>query len=160
MRTVSRGNSSEAAVLYALTAAGFPTLIPFGDGLAFDLAVVLPRTDEILRIQVKSGWLRGGCVCFNTCSTDHGRGRQAYHGRADVIAVYAPELPGLFMVPVDECPSYQGMLRLDAPRNNQRRGVRFADAYRFEKWTRAHSPLGSAEFDSAVLISAEAAAVT
>jgi hypothetical protein len=86
------------------------------------------------RVQVKSGRVRKGCVEFNSCSTDHGRGRQHYKGRADVIAVYVASLRRLFMVPVDDCPSFRGYLRLDAPRNNQRRRVRRAEDYSFEAW--------------------------
>lgn len=39
-----------------------------------------------------------------------------------------------FVVPVDGCASYRGYLRLDAPRNNQKRRVRLADDYTFGSW--------------------------
>jgi len=133
MSTIARGNAAEAAVLQALAAAGIHVLIPFGDGLWFDLAAVVPD-GGLIRLQVKTGRVRKGCVEFNACSTDHGRGRLHYRGRADVMAVHAPALDRLFMVPVDDCPSFRGYLRLDEPRNNQRRRVRLADDYSFGKW--------------------------
>ena len=133
MSTIARGNAAEAAVLKVLTGAGIHVLVPFGDGLPFDLAGVLPD-GSLFRLQVKSGRITKGCVEFNSCSTDHGNGRRHYRGRADYIAVYASVLDRVFMVPVDDCPSYRGYLRLNAPRNNQRRRVRLADDYAFEAW--------------------------
>ncbi len=137
MNTISRGNAAEAAVLHALISAGLVVLIPFGGGASFDLAAVLPPDGEITRIQVKSGRVRKGCVTFNACNTDHGQGRVSYRGLADFIAVDVPELARRFMVPVDDCPSFTGLLRLEAPRNNQRAGVRFADDYDLADWLRS-----------------------
>jgi hypothetical protein len=132
--TIAQGNAAEAAVLHALAGARIHVLVPFGDGLAFDLAAVAPHDGTVLRIQVKSGRVRKGAVRFNACSSDHGNGRQHYRGRADFIAIHVQSLEQVFMVPVDDCPSFAGFLRLDAPRNNQRKGVRFAADYLFESW--------------------------
>jgi hypothetical protein len=138
VETIHRGNAAEAAVLLALERADIPVMIPFGQGHGFDLGAVIPPDGAVLRIQVKSGRVRNGCVRFNTCSTDHGRGRQVYRGRADFIAVHCPQPDQVFMVPVDDdCPSYLGLLRLDPPRNNQRRRIRFAADYEFEGWVHA-----------------------
>lgn len=133
MSTIAQGHAAEAAVLHALTVAGLHVLIPFGGGLAFDLVAVAPD-GRMLRLQVKSGRVRHGCIEFNSSSTDHGRGQRHYRGRAEVIAVYVRSLGRVFMVPVDDCPSFRGYLRLDPPRNNQRRGVRLAEDYAFESW--------------------------
>ncbi len=133
MSTIVQGNASEAAVLQALTAASIHVLIPFGSGLPFDLAAVTPE-GNLVRLQVKSGRVRQGCVEFNSSSTNHGRGQLHYRGRADVMAVHVPSLARLFMVPVHDCPSFRGYLRLDAARNGQRRRVRLAEDYSFEAW--------------------------
>ena len=133
MNTVARGNAAEASVLKALTQAGVGVFIPFGDGLPFDL-VAAPPDGRLLRVQVKSGRVRKGCVEFNSSSTDHGRGQQPYVGRADLLAVHVADLDRVFIVPVDQCARYRGYLRLDPPRNNQRRRVRLAEDYTFESW--------------------------
>lgn len=133
MSTIAQGNAAGASVLQALIGAGLHVLVPFGGGLPFDLAAVAPD-GNLVRLQVKSGRVRNGCVEFNSCSTDHGRGRQDYRGRADVIAVYVASLGQVFVVPVDDCPSYKGTLRLNAARNNQRRKIRFAEDYTLEAW--------------------------
>ncbi len=138
--TIQRGNAAEAAVLAALVRTGITALVPFGQGLAFDLAAVVPPDGAMIRIQVKAGRLRKGCVEFNTCSTDHGSGRRLYTGRAEVIAVRVTDPERLFMVPVEMCPTSKGYLRLDQPRNNQRRRIRLAADYEFESWVRALGP--------------------
>ncbi|MEX2252611.1 MAG: group I intron-associated PD-(D/E)XK endonuclease, partial [Thermoleophilaceae bacterium] len=136
MDTIARGNAAEAAVLQALVDAGIHVLVPFGDGLHFDLAAVAPD-GSLLRLQVKSGRVRKGCVEFNSSSTDHGTGQQHYRGRADLLAVYVRSLPRIFMVPVEECALFRGYLRLEAARNNQRRRVRMAENYSFEVWVKS-----------------------
>jgi len=133
MNTIARGNAAEAAVLKALTGAGLGVFVPFGDGLPFDLVAVM-SDGGLRRVQVKSGRVRNGCVEFNSSSTDHGRGQQPYRGRADLFAVHVESLDRVFIVPVDDCASYRGYLRLVAPRNNQKRRVRLADDYTFEAW--------------------------
>jgi hypothetical protein len=137
VKTIHRGNAAEAAVLAALARADIPVLLPFGGGLAFDLAAVIPPDERIIRIQVKSGRVRNGCVEFNSCSTDHGSGRQVYVGKAEVIAVHVHESERLFVVPVESCPTSKGYLRLDPPKNQQRRRIRLAADYEFDRWVRA-----------------------
>ncbi len=141
MDTIRRGNAAEAAVLNRLISAGIGVLVPFGGGFAFDLGAVVPPQGDVVRIQVKSGRARGACIAFNSCSTDHGTGRQNYEDRADIIAVHVLESDSVFMVPVSECPSYVGSLRLRPTRNNQRRGIRFAADYSFENWIRRLEPV-------------------
>ena len=137
MNTIQRGNVAEAAVLHRLICADIGVLVPFGGGFSFDLGAVAPPDGRVVRIQVKSGRVRNGCIRFNTYSTDHGAGPQSYEGRADVIAVHVSQPDRVFMVPVDNCPLSEGYLRLDTPRNNQRRRVRLAADYTFEGWIRS-----------------------
>jgi hypothetical protein len=139
--TILRGNAAEAAVLNALIKAGLLVLVPFGDGSPYDLMV--DSGTQLIKVQVKCGRVRNECVEFNSCGTDHDRGRMSYRGRADVFGVLAPELDRVYIVPVDDCPVYQGRLRLVPTRNNQQRGVRYAGDHAVEGWARsfAHSSL-------------------
>jgi hypothetical protein len=134
MDTISRGNAAEAAVLSALIHAGIPVYVPFGGGGPVDLIAIMPPDGHIARIQVKSGRLRKGCVEFNTHATDHGNGPQSYDGKADVIAVHLREPDSVFVVPVHECGTGKGYLRLDPTRNNQQRRIRFAADYTLASW--------------------------
>ena len=42
MSTIAKGNAAEARVIAAMESAGIVTLIPFGGGCPFDVAVLLP----------------------------------------------------------------------------------------------------------------------
>ena len=134
MGSAVRGNQAEAAVLLALTQRELDVLVPFGGGHPYDLVVHLGGT-EFLRVQCKLAWRRGGCLIFNTRSTDHGRGPQSYRGVADVFGVYFPGNRVVYLVPIWGVAEFEGRLRLDPPLNNQRRGVRLATEFEIDRWT-------------------------
>jgi hypothetical protein len=134
MRSATSGNAGEAAVLNALVQRGFDVLVPFGDGQPYDLAIDL-GADSVLRVQCKTGWLDRGCVRFNCRTTDHGRGRLSYRGLADLFGVYFPPRETVYLLPIDAVAEFQGRLRLEPTRNNQRWRVRFAADYEIDRWT-------------------------
>jgi hypothetical protein len=133
MSTLQRGNEAEARVLTALVERDLAVLIPFGEGLPYDLLVDLGR--RYLRVQCKCSRLYEGCVQFNSCSTDHGLGRRDYRGRADVFGVYFPPTRDVFIVPVAEAATRSTRLRLEATLNNQKARVHMASEYAIERWT-------------------------
>jgi hypothetical protein len=135
MSTAKRGNEAEALVLAALVNQGFEVLVPFGGGQPYDLAVDLGGRD-FLRVQCKRAWPMPGCLVFNCRSTDHGRGPQSYVGLADIFGVYFPQNGQVYLVPIDGVAAFEGRLRLVRPRNNQRRGIRFAEDFEIERWDR------------------------
>ena len=61
-RTNVKGNVSESAALNAFSRAGFVVSLPFGNGAPYDLVVDTGK--RLLKVQVKTGRLRGGCVLF------------------------------------------------------------------------------------------------
>jgi hypothetical protein len=132
MHLAKRGMIGEAAVLNAFIQRGFEVLTPFGDGLPYDL--VVPIGDAFLRIQCKTGWAQRGCVLFNAYATDHGRGQVSYVGKADLFGVYFPPSAAVYLVPIRDV-TQAGRLRLQPPRNNQRRRVRWAADYEIDRWT-------------------------
>jgi hypothetical protein len=134
MTSAARGNAAEAAVLNGLVQRGYDVLVPFGGGHPYDLAVDL-GTSGFLRVQCKRAWTLGACAVFNSRSTDHGRGPQSYVGLADIFGVYFPSLDRLYLVPVDAVATFEGRLRLEPPRNNQRKGIRLAEEYEIDRWT-------------------------
>jgi hypothetical protein len=88
-------------------------------------------------VQCKTAWPRKGCVIFNARTTDHGRGRLAYVGLADVFGVYAPTERSVYLVPVEDIPNFIISLRVQPALNNQRQGVRFAADYAVDRWSAA-----------------------
>lgn len=135
MKTATRGNAGEAAILNALVELGLDVLVPFGDGHPFDLAVHLTG-NVFLRVQCKTGWREGGCMLFNPLATDHGRGPQPYFGLADIFGVYFPPTRSVYLVPLDAVARTEGRLRLEPTRNNQRRRIRYAADYEIGRWSR------------------------
>ena len=136
--TTHSGDSTEAAVLKALVAHGHRVLLPFSAWSPYDL--LIDATTTFVRVQCKTGREGGGCVLFISCSTDHGRGRQDYRGRADVLAVFCPTLDQVYVVPVEECATRVTRLRLQPTRNGQRRRVRSAEHYEVACWRPSAAP--------------------
>ena len=133
METAARGNAAEGAVLNAFVQRGFGVLVPFGGGQPYDLVVELGSA--LLRVQCKRAWPSGGCLVFNSRGTDHGNGRRSYRGLADIFGVYFPRTDGVYLVPIEEVADSKGWLRVEATRNNQKRGVRFAADFEIDRWT-------------------------
>jgi PD-(D/E)XK endonuclease len=132
MDTIRRGNAAEAAVLNAMVRADFHVFTPFGEGAPYDLLV--DTNSELIRVQVKCARLKGECLLFNSCSTDHGQGRLSYDGRADVFGIYSPQIDRVYVIPVQDCPRFQTSLRLVPTRNSQSKGVRYAGDHAVESW--------------------------
>jgi hypothetical protein len=129
-RPCDRGNQSEGAVLAALLKLGRTVLVPYGGTCSYDLA--MEDAGRFVRIQVKTGWLRNGVVAFNACSQPRGHVRRTYTGLADVFAVYSPELDAVYLVPVDGLPAGKtdARLRVEPPRNKQRKRIVWAEPFR------------------------------
>ena len=132
-RPCDRGNQSEGAVLAALLKLGRTVLVPYGRTCSYDL--VIEDAGRFVRIQVKTGWLRDGALAFNACSQPRGQLRRTYKGLADLFAVYSPELDAVYLVPVDGLPEGRtdARLRVDPPRNRQRKGILWAEPFRLTR---------------------------
>ena len=126
-------------MLRTFAAAGLVVLLPFGRFGPYDL-VVESAPGAFHRVQVKSGRVRNGCVEFNCASTDHGRGRSSYVGRADVLIVHVHETGEQYVVPVEEAPGSKMYLRVTPARNSQVMGVRRAEHYRLADWIAGLTP--------------------
>jgi hypothetical protein len=122
----ARGKRSEAKILSELVEAGRSVLIPWGEE-RYDLA--LDEGGRLVRIQCKTGILRGGCVDFKTCVADIRRplGDGGYHGQIEAFAVYCPQTHKSYLVPIEAVPGpTMARLRIDPTRNGQFYGVRWA----------------------------------
>ena len=102
-------------------------LVPFGVNHRYDLVIDLG--DRFLRVQCKTGKLRGGCVTFATASIRSNRTgayRRDYRGEIDLFAVHCAALDRLYAVPVEVAPPTECALRVDPTANNQGSNVRWA----------------------------------
>jgi PD-(D/E)XK nuclease superfamily protein len=127
------GDETTLAVMAALRHADLAVLLPFGENTRYDL--VIDDGLSFSRVQCKTGRLRDGAVRFNVCSCygHHqrpGDSRRGYLGQIEFFGVYCPETTGVYLVPITDVPlKSQAALRVDEPRNNQRRNIRKASDY-------------------------------
>jgi hypothetical protein len=131
--TYDRGNISEAIVMSAYIRAGFTVSVPFGTGAPYDL--IVDSGHRLCKVQVKTGWLRNGCVLFKGLR----RVREAHpyavrlydETEVDYFAVYYPPTGAVYVVPLKEC-NGGGCLRLAPVNNGQQKLIRWARDFTWE----------------------------
>ncbi len=130
MNTKRIGDISEAKILATLIGRGCDVLIPFGDNLRYDLLIDVDGSFE--RIQCKTGRLRAGVIIFKTSSSTYHRStgcHKHYRGQAEWFGVYCPDNKKTYLVPVDRVGASEGTLRVDEPRNNQKKRITWAHEF-------------------------------
>jgi hypothetical protein len=131
-----KGNLSESKVLTAYIQAGFTVSMPFGGGAPYDL--IIDTGEKLLKVQVKTGRLRNGCVLFaaQRIRGHHGTQRYKYRaGEIDLFAVYCPDNDQIYIVPTLGDLA-EGRLRISETGNNQQQNVRWASEFNFEEHLR------------------------
>jgi hypothetical protein len=127
---VDVGHRTEAAILADLVRRGYRILVPFGVNQRYDL--VLETDEGFLRVQCKTGRLRDGVIQFSAISVQSNTRRtrvRGYAGEVDLFAVYCPDNRNVYVIPAEEVSGCTMHLRLDPPRNRQRKRVRWACDY-------------------------------
>lgn len=127
---VDVGQRSEAAILAQLVRRGHRILLPFGVNQRYDL--VLECDEKFLKVQCKTGRLRGGAIRFSAQSVQSNTAAtrtRHYLGEVDLFAVYCPDNDSVYIIPADEVPPTGMYLRVEKPRNEQRKRVRWAEEY-------------------------------
>jgi hypothetical protein len=127
---VAKGNRTEARILAALLERYDTVLLPYGGNCRYDLAI--DDGGRLLRVQCKTGRIRGGCIVFPTCSSLAHRKPgtyPAYHDQADFFGVWCPATKTAYLVPVAEVGDSMGSLRIKPTKNRQATGIRWAKDY-------------------------------
>jgi len=131
------GDRSVLAVMMALQETGVPFAVPFGENARYDLIVELGG--DLVRLQCKTGRLKGGAVWFRTSSSyaHHLSGRHLsrdYLDDVEYFAVHCPETTGVYLIPIEQLQTRtEAALRVESPRNHQRRRIRFAADFEIAK---------------------------
>lgn len=122
------GDVCEIIAAGQLMALGYGVSRPLSNGLPYDLIADDGR--RLLRIQVKSAVLRNGAVYGRMSTSKHHRGRSAvdYAGRVDWMLIVWREAGRCYVVRPEEARTLVA-LRVEASRNNQSEGVRWAADY-------------------------------
>lgn len=131
-QTSARGNVSELRVATAYVEAVFAVSMPIGGGAHYDL--IVDTGERLLKVQVKTGRLRNGCVIFpmQRFSGHSGRPQSYARGEIDLFAVYCPSNANIYVWQFGDNPT-QGYLKYSETRNNQQQKIRWAKDYEFEK---------------------------
>ena len=131
------GDATEAMVLARLVQA-YPEaeiLKPFGENSRYDLAI--DTGEKFIRVQCKTGRMRSGAVYFPASSTTFHNSRPGgarpyirdYRGSADLFGVYCRELDKVYLIPVESVGKSRGAVRVESPKNNQQRRIRWASDF-------------------------------
>ena len=137
------GDRTTLAVMFALREVGYEISVPFGENTRYDL--VIDDGVRLSRVQCKSGRLRGGAVRWAACSSyaHHSSSREPrrdYIGQIDFFGIYCPATERVYLVPIEDVPvKREGALRVDPPKNGQRKFIREAAKYELGRVARARS---------------------
>jgi PD-(D/E)XK endonuclease len=121
------GNISEAALLSALMLAGYKVLIPFGNGSRYDF--VLDTLNGFKKVQVKHGKLNDGVIEFRNYSTTYHSNKSYTKEEVDFYGVYCSQNKMCYLVPFSDTRKGITYLRVDPPKNNNKKRIRWAKKY-------------------------------
>jgi hypothetical protein len=123
-------------VVTALVDAGWDILFNYLRVKRYDLVIEDPK-GRFYRVQCKTGLLTHPAVFFRPLSlraakeeTGWRRIAANYQGEIEYFGVYCPDNGKVYLVPIHDVPNRAGCyLRVDPPKNNQKKRVRWAREY-------------------------------
>jgi len=129
-----KGSVAEAEITAAAVHLGIGVLKPLNDGLRYDL--VFDLGPKLLRVQCKWAACHGEVIAINcrTCRrARHGYVHASYSAdEIDAIGAYCPEVDRCYLIPVERVSGRPTIrLRLSPTRNNQSKGVNWAEDFDF-----------------------------
>ncbi|MGH3007588.1 MAG: group I intron-associated PD-(D/E)XK endonuclease [Gaiellaceae bacterium] len=136
MTTDQKGAIAETAVAHAAVKLGIDVYRPIAEGGRYDLIFDLGA--RLLRVQCKWAMRRGTVVdvrCYSCRRTADGMLRRPYTAsEVDAIAAYCLATDRCYLLPAGLIEG-RGVLslRLDATRNGQKLGIRWADDFDFTR---------------------------
>jgi hypothetical protein len=136
LSTDQKGAIAEAAIVLAAAKLGIGVYLPFSDGERYDL--IFDLEGRLVRVQCKWAPLQRDVVVVRAYScrrTADGLRRRGYEAdEIDAIAAYCPELDRCYYLPGARVVGrIQIQLRVAPSRNNQARGVNWAEDFAFER---------------------------
>jgi hypothetical protein len=132
--TDQKGAIAETAIIHEAVKLGIGVLKPLTDGHRYDL--IFDLESRLVRVQCKWAVRRGDVVvvrCRSSRRTRDGVIHRPYSAdEIDAVAAYCADLDRSFFLSIADCAGRREVcLRLSSPRNNQRRGVNWADDFAF-----------------------------
>lgn len=114
IHTKRKGDISEQKAITKLLELGVEVYTPVGENTRADL--IYQKSDELVRVQVKTGRKKNGCVVFNCAkihsnSTEHRR--SSYQGDVEEFIIYHRDNDQLYIVSIDELPETEMRFRIE-----------------------------------------------
>jgi PD-(D/E)XK endonuclease len=139
--TDQKGAIAEASITALAIKLGIDVYKPVAEGGRYDL--ILDLGSRLLRVQCKWATRRKGTLvvpCQSSRRTAEGFLRRCYTAEeVDAIAAYSLEIDRCFLIPIARVANRPAIaLRIDPCRNNQRRGINWADDFDFAARLRDH----------------------
>ncbi len=109
---------------------GLDVSIPFGENVSYDL--ITDDGKNLDKVQCKTGSLKEGVIIFNTVSTRSNYSEvsgQDYEGKIDKFMVYCPDNQSIYDIPIEDASKSEMKLRVETPKNNQKKGINWAEDY-------------------------------
>ena len=130
LNSKQKGNLTELLCLAAFTELGFTVSIPYGDCAKYDFIVEIDG--KLYKIQCKTSHLREEGVytfqCSSTYINSQGNHRVAYD--KNQVDFFCTFINGkCYLIPYDETGHREKVMRFVLPKNNQTKGITFADTY-------------------------------
>jgi hypothetical protein len=134
-----KGAAAEAAITAAVIQLGLTVLRPLCEGRRYDLIVDLEP--ELLRVQCKLARRVRGVLFVRLQTSRHTPNGYVFTSysasEVDAVIAYSSELKRSFLLPIAEVAGMRGVhLRLEATRNNQAEGIKWAGNYELEPMIR------------------------
>ncbi len=128
-----KGDLTEAIVIAEFKRRAIPVSIPFGDNERYDIVVETPKGD-LLRIQIKTGWVNDGVIQFHA-RTQHtnsqGNVYKPYEREVEYFVVYVHELESMYLIAEDDF-NRSIWLRVDKPKQFHD-NINWAEEYEFDR---------------------------
>jgi PD-(D/E)XK endonuclease len=135
MTTDQKGAIAEAAIALAAIRLNLDVYRPVAEGGRCDL--ILGMGPKLLRLQCKWAQLQNDVLivrCYTFRRTRDGYRKTRYTpSEVDAIAAYSADLDRCFLIPIELAANRPTLaLRIAPTKNNQRRGINWADDFDFE----------------------------
>jgi PD-(D/E)XK endonuclease len=134
LSTDQKGSIAEIAIAGAAIRLGIDVYKPLNDGTRCDL--IFDLGGQLVRVQCKWAGRYGGVLrvaCYRNRRTREGLLRRLYTAdEVEAFAAYCLELDRCYFLPFASFPDQPYIqLRLSPARNNQRKGINWAEDYEF-----------------------------
>ena len=136
MNTKSKGQLSEARVLYEFQKYNIPVCLPWGDNERYDMIAEFDGKFNRIQVKTSNEEDNGAICCWARSSTNHTTNKKlsSYEDDIDYFVFVNQKYDLLALVPIEELKGNKSIrLRIVPPAIGQVKGVRYFKDFSFEE---------------------------